>query len=250
MPEGGTTVSSATGAAFTGRAAATVRRLVTVVVFVIASLAFAFGFGNGWALGLRLGVPAWIAPLVAPAVDLSVVALLVAVQYLSAHGVPGRQLLAARLLLVVCGLATLALNTTQPVLTGSWGRACFDSIPPALLIGWSEVAPRLLGLLHADGQDGTVPVPDGPETVPAQVNGHKPRTIPAAADKPEDGGQDRPVLAPALVEAARRADAEHRASTGRRIPRDILRARLRISNALAGELLRHIEPVPAGPLNP
>jgi hypothetical protein len=62
-------------------------------------LSFAFRFGNGWSLGLWLDVPGWIAPLVAPAVDLSVVALLAALQYLRANGVKGR-LVGPRLLLV------------------------------------------------------------------------------------------------------------------------------------------------------
>jgi hypothetical protein len=46
---------------------------VTVIVGVVVALTFCFGFGNVFALGLRLGVPMWVAPLVAPAVDLSVV---------------------------------------------------------------------------------------------------------------------------------------------------------------------------------
>lgn len=61
-------------ATFTGLAAVVMHRSVTVVVFVVAGLTFTFGFGNGYAVGVQLGVPAWIAPLVASAVDLSVVA--------------------------------------------------------------------------------------------------------------------------------------------------------------------------------
>jgi hypothetical protein len=44
---------------------------------------FAFGFGNVWALGRSLGVPAFVAPLVGPAVDLSVVGLLIGIWHLS-----------------------------------------------------------------------------------------------------------------------------------------------------------------------
>ena len=151
--------------AFTGTTSLVVRRTVTAVVFLIAGLAFTFGFGNGWALGVRLGVPAWIAPLVAPAVDLSVVALLAAVQYLRAQGTPGR-LAGPRLLLALCGLITFALNIAQPVLIRDWGRACFDAVAPLLLIGWSEVGPRLLALLH-----GTVPAdPVVPDSRPAVLD--------------------------------------------------------------------------------
>ncbi|MBE1574305.1 hypothetical protein ACFORH_34840 [Amycolatopsis roodepoortensis] len=46
------------------------------VLGVIVGLTFLFGFGNVLAFGLRLGVSGRVAPLVAPAVDLSVLALL------------------------------------------------------------------------------------------------------------------------------------------------------------------------------
>lgn len=79
--------STQAAAPVSDRTAALVRRTITGVVFVIAGLSFVFGFGNGLSLGLRLGVPAWIAGLVSPAVDLSVSALLVAVQHIRAQGV-------------------------------------------------------------------------------------------------------------------------------------------------------------------
>ncbi|WP_238435573.1 MULTISPECIES: hypothetical protein [unclassified Frankia] len=59
---------------------------VTTLISVVVALSFLFGLGNVWALGIRLGVPAYIAPLVAPVVDLSVV--------------------------------ILALNTTEPIIDG------------------------------------------------------------------------------------------------------------------------------------
>lgn len=192
-----------------------IRRGLTTVVFVVAGLSFAFGFGNGWQLGVLLGVPGWIAPLVAPAVDLSVVALLASMQYLRASGEDGR-LLGPRLLLVFCGLVTLALNTTHPVLSGEYGRACFDAVAPLLLIGWSEVGPKLLAALH-----GTVPVPG--------------RTVPGRSSPLPDG---KPTVSPELVATARQLDQEHRETTGRPITRDKLRARLKVSNGVAGEVLR------------
>ncbi|WP_045879878.1 hypothetical protein [Pseudofrankia sp. DC12] len=203
--------------------------MTTTVVFVIALLAFAFGFGNGLALGVRLGVATWIAPLVAPAVDLSVMALLAVTQYLRAQGVEDR-LTGARMLLVLCGLMTFALNTAMSLLTGAWGRACFDAVAPTLLIGWSEVAPRLLVLLHQSTvpdapADGQQIVPDGPGTVPGR-----------RADRPDAGT----ALPSGLVKAARQADAAHRKATGRPITRDELRAQLRVSNALAGQLVQQL----------
>ncbi len=58
---------------------------VTLIAGVVVSLTFVFGFGNLWALGERLGVHPLIAPLVAPAVDLSVLGLLMASRYLAVH---------------------------------------------------------------------------------------------------------------------------------------------------------------------
>ena len=195
--------------------AVVIRRVLTSVVFIIAGLAFAFGFGNGLALGLHLGVPGWIAGLVAPAVDLSVIALLAAMQHLRAQGLGGR-LAGPRLLLIFCGLATLALNTAHPILLGAWGRACFDAVAPLLLIGWSEVGPRLLTALHG--------------TVPAEGT-----SVWGRSAVVRDG---RPFVPPELVTYARQLDVQYRQATGRRITRDVLRAQLKVSNAVAGEVLR------------
>jgi hypothetical protein len=202
---------------FTGPAAVVVRRAVTAVVLVTAGLTFAFGFGNGWAVGVQLGVPTWIAPLTAPAVDLSVVGLLVAIHVLRAHGVQDR-LLGPRLLLGFTGLVTLGLNVTAPVLAGEYGRAAFDAICPLLLIFWSEVGPRLLTALH-----GTV-LRSG-------------RTVPGRSSLVPD---DRPDVSAELLAKAKQLDAEHRQAHGRPVSRDKLRAGLKVSNAVAGGLLRRL----------
>jgi hypothetical protein len=209
---------------FVGATAVVVRRTVTAVVFVIAALAFAFGFSNGWAVGLALGVPSWSAPLIAPAVDLSVVALLASLQLLRAHGVGGR-LTGPRLLLACCGLITFALNAARPVLERQYGRACFDAVAPLLLIGWGEVGPRLLALMHS----AVLIVPDEADETAKLV------------PMPED--EDGPSAE--LVTLARKLDAEHRATAGRPITRDRLRAALKTSNAVAGELIRVIRAPPA-----
>lgn len=128
---------------FTGPAATAMRRTVTIVVFVIAGLTFAFGFSNGWAVGPQLGVPAWAAPLVAPAVDLSVVGLLASMQYLRANGVETR-LAGPRVLLGFCGVVTLGLNVAHPILVGAYGQAGFYAVGPLLLIGWREVSSGML----------------------------------------------------------------------------------------------------------
>lgn len=196
------------------KAAVRVRRTITFVVFVIAGLSFAFGFGNGYLLGLQLGVSGWIAPLVAPSVDLSVVGLLVSLHYVRLQLVEDR-LIGPRLLLVFCGLITFALNTARPILAHQLGRACFDAIAPVLLIGWSEVGPKLLTLL-----DNAVPsVPDESQSVP-------------------DDQRTTPEPSAELVARARALDVARRHAVGRPISRDRLRAELGVSNALAGELVR------------
>jgi hypothetical protein len=195
---------------FTGRAAVMIRRAVTTVVFIIAGLTFCFGFGNGYAVGVQLGVPGWIAPLVAPAIDLSVVALLASMQYLRTNGYGG-QLTGPRLLLFFSGAATLAMNTAHPIITGAYGQACFYAVAPLLLIGWSEVGPRLLASLHGTDQGPSSAVPND-----------------------EAGGDAE------LVGRARQLDAEHREAHGRPITRDKLRAGLKVSNAVASEVLRQV----------
>jgi hypothetical protein len=91
------------------------RAAVTFAGCFIAVLTFGFSFGNVWALGIRLGVPAWVAPLVGPSVDLSVVGLLFGLRHLATHGADRRQLRPARLLLLFSCATTLALNAAEPI---------------------------------------------------------------------------------------------------------------------------------------
>jgi hypothetical protein len=106
------------------------RHAVTVVLVA----AFTFSFTNVWALELRLGVPGWAAPLLASAVDLSVVG--------------SRQLRPGLLLLLFSGGATLVLNAADLILNGAYGRAAFGVVGPLLLMGWSQVGPGLLGQFY------------------------------------------------------------------------------------------------------
>ncbi|MGP4008400.1 hypothetical protein [Streptomyces sp. 4N124] len=76
-------------------------RAVTAITGTVVGLAFLFGFGNVWTLALRQGVSAWVALLVAPAVDLSVLALLLAIRYLALYGAPATALRPARRLLLL-----------------------------------------------------------------------------------------------------------------------------------------------------
>ncbi|WP_434449259.1 hypothetical protein [Lentzea sp. E54] len=65
-----------------------VERAVTVIMAAVVGLTFLFGFGNVLSLALRLGVPVWVAPLTAPAADLSILGSLLATRYPALHGAP------------------------------------------------------------------------------------------------------------------------------------------------------------------
>src|SRR5436305_6568498 len=96
-------------------------RAITVITATVVGLTFTFGFGNVLALALRLGMPVWVAPLVAPAVDLSILGLLLGTRHLALHDATATELRPARRLLIFASLATLALNVADPIIAGESG---------------------------------------------------------------------------------------------------------------------------------
>lgn len=233
------------------------QRTVTVVMGIIAALAFVFSFGNVWALALRLGVPAPIAPLIAPMVDLSVVGLLVALRYLSLRGVPPEQMKAATRLMHFSGLLTLALNIAEPLAAGHYGRAAVDAVAPLLLLGWGAVGPQLLRSFHTVATDAADPVPVT-DTEPAQEPTlASVETEPAPSPAPPVAPDPAPVslvttpvpVAPAAVVAApavkvpepllaeaRSIAASHHAEHGEPITAAQLKRRLGIGQPMATAL--------------
>jgi hypothetical protein len=196
------------------------RRAVTVITAAIVVMTFAFSLGNVTRLCLDLGITAWIAWLIGPAVDLSVVGLLTGMRFLSLHGYSDAQLARLQRMLRFCGLLTMALNTAEAFGHRQYGTALVDAVGPALLIGWSETGPWLLRQIHAV----CPPVVDAPEPDESR----QPQTAPSAA---------APALPEGLLAKTRKLDAEHRAVTGRPISRDTLRARLRIGRDRASALV-------------
>jgi hypothetical protein len=192
------------------------RRAVTVITAAIVVLTFAFSLGNVTRLCLDLGITAWIAWLVAPAVDLSVIGLLTAIRFLSLHGYADNQLAKPRYMLRFCGILTLALNTAGAFGHQQFGTALVDAVGPALLIGWSEAGPWLLRQIYVVCS----PVPEQPQAQPPIVQS--------------------PVLPGALLARARDLDATHRATTGKPISRDTLRSQLRIGRDRASALIAAI----------
>jgi hypothetical protein len=233
------------------------RRVVTGCAVLVVAACFGFSFGNVLALGRYLAVPEWVAWLVAPAVDLTVIGLIVGVRHLSLRGVAGRRLRPARLLLIAAGLATWALNTAHALFVrGHLGVVAYDSLAPLLLIGWAEVGPWFLRQFHlAAASAVSTPVPAGSAEAPAtagadrdQVERAGQRVVESTAD-PRRGraaagvGPRRAAAArtaageQALVDRAGALNADHWQAHGRQISRDKLRAALGIGATRAERLL-------------
>jgi hypothetical protein len=170
----------------------------------VVSLTFLFGLGNVWLLALRLGVPGYVAPLVAPAVDLSVLGLLVAIRELTVRGAPVREVRAARRLLLFASLVTLALNVAEPALAGNPGKAVFDAVGPLLLIGWGEVGPGLLGALAEPRP--TRPAAVTSDSSASAVAGSSEEIVSTVAQ--DAAGREGDGIASALTSALGDGDAE------------------------------------------
>jgi hypothetical protein len=190
------------------------RRAVTVTTAAIVVLTFVFSLGNVARLCFDLGITSWVAWLVAPAVDLSVVGLLTGMRFLSLHGYTDAQLSKLRRMLRFCGILTMGLNTSGALGHRMFGTAMVDAVGPALLIGWSEVGPWMLRQIYAVCS----------ANAPIQQEG---RTV---ADL-------TPIVPGDLLTRARELDAEHRAATGRPMSRDTLRNQMRIGRDRAGAIV-------------
>nr|WP_035742535.1 hypothetical protein [Parafrankia elaeagni] len=224
--------------------------LVTLIMALVVGLTFLFGFGNVLQLGLRLGVPIWIAPLVAPAVDLSVVGLLLGTRQLALRGAPIELLRPARRLLVFSSIVTLALNIAEPVIAGDYAKAAFDSVGPFLLIGWSEVGPGLLQAMRHPAEGSQNP----PSCPPAAVDATPPAPAPTAdggitappSAAPEVPRQRRPATASGGLSDeewlawARREDALYWEENHRPISSDELRRRLHVGSKRARSLVTQL----------
>ncbi|MGA5128383.1 DUF2637 domain-containing protein [Streptomyces olivoreticuli] len=208
------------------------QRTVTVVMAVIAGLAFVFSFGNVWALALRLGVPAPVAPLIAPMVDLSVVGLLVGLRYLSLRGVPAAELKAATRLMHLSGLLTLALNIAEPIAAGHYGRAAVDAVAPLLLLGWGQVGPQLLRHFHTVTAPGPVPAV---EPAPAAEAAVTEPVLDTPATVADPGPSPTPVQAPAPVPPPRPAPPTPAAGPALAVPEPLLMAARAIAESHRAE---------------
>lgn len=252
---------AATSSARSASDGSTVVQAVTVIMGVVVGLTFMFGFGNVLNLALRLGVPVWVAPLVAPAVDLSILGLLLGTRHLALAGASVEALRPARRLLIFASAVTLALNVADPFVAGQYGKAAFDAVGPLLLIGWAEVGP---GLLHAIGVVGDR-MTLTPRQAPASNDERTAGADMASVDVLADGGvSDAQVAAcqetrtvtddsplkrlgdDGLVERARQEDAQHWVDYQRPISAETLRKRLRIGSARSRMLVSALRTDQAG----
>ena len=238
------------------------RAAIMTITLLISVVCFAFCFGNVHTLCISLGIEGWIAWLIGPSVDLSVIGLLLGVRHLSFLGYDDEQLTKPRRLLTFCGLLTLALNTADAVTHGLYGTAAVEAIGPILLICWADTGPWLLRQIHTrpivSHADAEAPA----EQVRAQQGAAAQPSEPDAADL-EDAplaepiATARPDAAPEqlrldearqvsgrpeeeLWAGALRLDAAHRAERGRAITRDALREGLGIGTDKATELNRRL----------
>jgi hypothetical protein len=216
---------------------------VTVIMGVVVGLTFLFGFGNVLNLALRLGVPAWVAPLVAPAVDLSILGLLLGIRHVALTEATPAQLRPARRLLIFASAVTLALNVAGPLVAGKYGKAAFDAVGPLLLIGWAEVGPDLLRALTIadrpnDARPDDVkqmetwsadePITTGQMAPESYKEDTKPDGTPA---KGQSSRAVSDIVDDDLLDRAREADAHHWDEHRRPISADTLRRKLRIGAA-------------------
>ncbi len=208
---------------------------VTIIMGVVVGLTFLFGFGNVLNLALRLGVPVWVAPLVAPAVDLSILGLLLGTRHLALHGAAPEQLRPARRLLIFASIATLALNIADPLVTGAYGKAAFDAVGPLLLIGWAEVGPGLLQAISTISHPPKETIHANPSGTGADTDVTTTNTVATGrSEGPASDTTSGPVAIASdgdLIDRARREDARHWAEHQRPISADTLHKQLRICAA-------------------
>lgn len=224
-------------------------RLVTMMVGIVVGLTFLFGFGNVATLGIRLGVPKYVAFLVAPAVDFSVVALLLGTRHLALHDGPEEVIRSARRLLIFSSTVTLALNVAEPLIAGHCGKAAFDAVGPLLLIGWAETGPGLLQDMQTSGV-GARPVILQAVGGSFASTGHDPAKIPTSVSQPDKAPARSAETSPNHADAgAREQDLLHRARAEdvlhwqqhhRPISTETLRKRLRVGAGTARRLVAQL----------
>jgi hypothetical protein len=218
--------------------------LDTGPVLVLAIIAGAGSFTHIRDTASEHGQSGWMAWAIAVCIDLTCVMAARERQRDKKTGRRRRGLMSWPVLVLTGGIVlSLAANLEQADPT-VWGWITAGTPAAAFLVAISMLERRTSGPRPASPLDDS-------ETPPMDVSPSRPRPDePAAvplADRPAlvpaQGGQDeRPGPSPALVDYARRVADEHHAKHGKPITRDVLRARLGVSDQLASDLLRSLRP--------
>ncbi|MEU0565173.1 DUF2637 domain-containing protein [Nonomuraea sp. NPDC005983] len=217
--------------------------LDTGLVLVLALIAGAGSFTHIRDTASEHGQSGWMAWAVAVCIDLTCVMAACERQRDNKTGRRRRGLISWPVLVLTGAIVlSLAANLQQADPT-VWGWITAATPAAAFLVAISMLERRTSG-------PRPIPSQDVCETSPADVPPSRPRpTEPAlvpAADRPAlvPAQDEQPGPSPALVDYARRVADEHHARHGKPITRDVLRARLGVSNQLASDLLRTLRTVP------
>lgn len=225
-------------------------------VVILAAIAGAGSFTHIRDTAAANGQDGWMSYAVAICLDLTCVMAARERQRDKKTGRTRRGLISWPTLVLIAGITlSLAANLHQAEPT-LWGWVTVGTPAGAFLVAVSMLERRASG-----------PRPDPSPASSASVLASSPVSAPAssiapssspAADGPSSAGggpssapalvppgkDGRPGPSPALVEFARRVAAEHQAKHGKPITRDLLRARLGVSNQLASDLLRVLRTAP------
>jgi hypothetical protein len=133
-------------------------------------------------------------------------------------------------------------SSAQPAAVASPVPASSPSVPPpssSPAPSSPSSGPVPVVLPGAAGRDETAPLPSTSRVDPGARPDRSPALVPIPGLTDGDEGEAASASA-ALLDYARRVADEHHARHGKPITRDLLRARLGVSNQLASELLRQL----------
>ncbi|MFG1824264.1 DUF2637 domain-containing protein [Microbispora bryophytorum] len=227
-----------------------VRLADTGPVLVLAAIAGAGSFTHIRDTAAASGQTGWMSWAVAVCVDLTCVMAARERQRDKKTGRVRRGWISWPTLVLIAGIVlSLAANLHQadPTL---WGWLTAATPAGAFLVAVSMLERRASGPhLDPSPAPSSSAVPSSSQGAASSSAVGTSSSVPAIVPAEQDGAdsnQDSPGPSPALVDYARRVADEHHAKHGKPITRDLLRARLGVSNQLASDLLRTLRTTPDG----
>jgi hypothetical protein len=214
-------------------------------VLILAAIAGAGSFTHIRDTAAASGQTGWMSWAVAVCLDLTCVMAARERQRDKKIGRLRRGWVSWPILVLITGIAvSLAANLHQAEPT-LWGWVTAGTPAGAFLVAVSMLERRASGprLPSSPDPSATVVPASSPAVGPSSAAGAS-SAVPVPVPAGEDGKDDGPGPSPALVDYARRMADEHHAKHGKPITRDLLRARLGVSNQLASDLLRSLRTTP------